>query len=147
MVPCGSLTLSIYATIGKVAVLCKELATSQVFYSMVINDNITKNYIFHFLRKCDFKNEWFKLISIGTQANLNSKKVKNFVIALPIDKKEQSKISSLFFNLDSLITLHQWECNFWKFRNFVFDFLKFQLDFLKKYKNTLTLENRKSWEI
>ncbi|WP_185953995.1 restriction endonuclease subunit S [Mycoplasma capricolum] len=59
---------------------------------------------------------------------------------------EQEKIGSIFSTLDSLITLHQWECNFWKFRNFVFDFLKFQLDFLKKYKNTLTLENRKSWE-
>ncbi|WP_434325197.1 restriction endonuclease subunit S [Mycoplasma capricolum] len=107
IVPYGSLTLSIYATIGKVGILCKELATSQAFYSMVINDNITKNFIFHFLRKCDFKNEWFKLISTGTQANLNSEKVKNFVITLPINKKEQAKISSLFSNLDSLITLHQ----------------------------------------
>ncbi|WP_434329554.1 restriction endonuclease subunit S [Mycoplasma capricolum subsp. capricolum] len=105
IVPRGSLTLSIYATIGKVGFLCKELATSQAFYSMIINDNITKNFIFNFLRKSDFKNEWSKLLSTGTQANLNSEKVKNFVIALPIDKKEQFKISSLFSNLDLLITL------------------------------------------
>ncbi|WP_434335314.1 restriction endonuclease subunit S [Mycoplasma capricolum subsp. capricolum] len=118
IVPYGSLTLSIYATIGKVGFLCKELATSQAFYSMIINDNITKNFIFHFLRKSDFKNEWFKLLSTGTQANLNSEKVKNFVITLPINKNEQSKISSLFSNLDSLITLHQrgykWRENKWK---------------------------------
>ncbi|WP_434336330.1 restriction endonuclease subunit S [Mycoplasma capricolum] len=144
IVPYGSLTLSIYATIGKVGFLCKELATSQAFYSMIINDNITKNFIFHFLRKSDFKNEWFKLLSTGTQANLNSEKVKNFVITLPINKNEQSKISSLFSNLDSLITLHQWECNFWKFRNFVFDFLKFSTRFFKKIqKYTHTWEQEK----
>uniref|UniRef100_UPI001E352B46 restriction endonuclease subunit S n=1 Tax=Mycoplasma feriruminatoris TaxID=1179777 RepID=UPI001E352B46 len=107
IVPKGSITLSMYATIGKVGILGNDLATSQAFYNMVINDKTTKNYVFHFLRKCDFTNKWFKLISIGTQANLNSEKIKNFIIDLPIDQKEQSKISSLFFNLDSLITLHQ----------------------------------------
>ncbi|WFQ93846.1 restriction endonuclease subunit S [Mycoplasma feriruminatoris] len=120
IVPKGSITLSMYATIGKVGILGNDLATSQAFYNMVINDKTTKNYVFHFLRKCDFTNKWFKLISIGTQANLNSEKIKNFIIDLPIDQKEQSKISSLFSNLDSLITLHQRK-----------------LELLKNTKNTL----------
>ncbi|WP_434335859.1 restriction endonuclease subunit S [Mycoplasma capricolum subsp. capricolum] len=61
---------------------------------------------------------------------------------------EQSKISSLFSNLDSLITLHQWECNFWKFRNFVFDFLKFSTRFFKKIqKYTHTWEQWKLSDI
>ncbi|UUM25355.1 restriction endonuclease subunit S [Mycoplasmopsis agalactiae] len=111
IVPKGAITLSIYATIGKVGILCRDSATSQAFYSMIINDDSTKNYIFHFLRKCDFKNEWLKFVSAGTQANLNSTKVKNFVIDLPTDKSEQIKISSLFTLLDSLITLHQRKLN------------------------------------
>ncbi|WNA91029.1 restriction endonuclease subunit S [Mycoplasmopsis bovis] len=43
IVPKGSLTLSIYATIGKIGIMHQNMATSQAFYSMVINDDITKN--------------------------------------------------------------------------------------------------------
>ncbi|QDL19934.1 restriction endonuclease subunit S [Mycoplasma capricolum subsp. capripneumoniae] len=88
----------------------------------------------NFLPKCE------KLTKFGGVPYLVLEQIYNHMIFRPT-YNEQTKISSLFSNLDSLITIHQWECNFWKFRNFVFDFLKFQLDFLKKYKNTLTLEN------
>ncbi|WHL49437.1 restriction endonuclease subunit S [Mycoplasmopsis bovis] len=74
---------------------------------MVINDDITKKYLYYHLKKSDVFGEWTKLISTGTQANLNSEKVKSFGIFIPKNKSEQSKISSLFTHLDSLITLHQ----------------------------------------
>ncbi|WP_432749008.1 restriction endonuclease subunit S [Mycoplasmopsis bovis] len=107
IVPKGSLTLSIYATIGKIGIMHQNMATSQAFYSMVINDDITKKYLYYHLKKSDVFGEWTKLISTGTQANLNSEKVKSFGIFIPKNKSEQSKISSLFTHLDSLITLHQ----------------------------------------
>ncbi|UZK64203.1 restriction endonuclease subunit S [Mycoplasma mycoides subsp. capri] len=68
----------------------------------------------------------------------------NIDILISSNLPEQNKISFLFSNLDSLITLHQWECNFWKFRNFVFDFLKFSTRFFKKIqKYTHTWEQEK----
>ncbi|MFZ8187029.1 restriction endonuclease subunit S, partial [Mycoplasmopsis bovis] len=111
IVPKGSLTLSIYATIGKIGIMHQNMATSQAFYSMVINDDITKKYLYYHLKKSDVFGEWTKLISTGTQANLNSEKVKSFGIFIPKNKSEQSKISSLFTHLDSLITLHQRKLN------------------------------------
>ncbi|WP_434333612.1 restriction endonuclease subunit S [Mycoplasma capricolum subsp. capricolum] len=95
-----------------------------------------------------FKTGIFKKI-IANNSNksvrdtLNLKQFEDQLIITPI-LSEQNTISSLFSVLDSLITLHQWECNFWKFRNFVFDFLKFSTRFLKKIqKYTHTWEQWK----
>ncbi|WP_434338302.1 restriction endonuclease subunit S [Mycoplasma capricolum] len=95
-----------------------------------------------------FKTGIFKKI-IANNSNksvrdtLNLKQFEDQLIITPI-LSEQNTISSLFSVLDSLITLHQWECNFWKFRNFVFDFLKFSTRFLKKIqKYTHTWEQEK----
>ncbi|WFQ93837.1 restriction endonuclease subunit S [Mycoplasma feriruminatoris] len=62
--------------------------------------------------------------------------------------KEQYKISSLFSNLDSLITLHQWECNFWNLKKFEIKIHRFFTRFCKKSKKyTHTWEQCKVGEI
>lgn len=111
IVPKGAITLAMYASVGKIAILNVDVATSQAFYNMVFNDIIIRDFIYHRLVKANINEEWRDLISTGTQSNLNAEKVKNFQIQLPKDKSEQSKIGQFFNQLDKIITLHQRELN------------------------------------
>lgn len=107
IVPKEAISLAMYASVGKVAILKENIATSQAFYNMIFEDNIIRDYIFQFLKKMEINSEWLPLISTGTQANLNAEKVKNLMINIPKEKKEMKQLSECLFNLDNLITLHQ----------------------------------------
>ena len=106
IVPAGSISLAMYASVGKVGIICNDTATSQAFYNMVIQDIFVRNFLYTRLEKADTCNEWEPCISTGTQRNLNAEKVKNFKIKIP-SKHEMNQIGSIFEVLDSLITLHQ----------------------------------------
>ena len=107
LVPKEAISLAMYASVGKVAILKENVATSQAFYNLVINNLSTRDYVYHFLKKMDMNKAWDSLISTGTQANLNAEKVKNLKIPIPSKIDEQLKLGILFNNIDSLITLHQ----------------------------------------
>lgn len=107
IVPKEAISLAMYASVGKVAILKENIATSQAFYNMIFEDNIIRDYIFQFLKKMEINSEWLPLISTGTQANLNAEKVKNLMINIPKEKKEMKQLSECLFNLDNLITFHQ----------------------------------------
>ena len=107
IVPAESISLAMYASVGKVAILKENTATSQAFYNLVFDNLTTRNIVFQILKKKEINNEWLSLISTGTQANLNAEKVRDAIISIPLNKDEQAKISSLLFKVDSLITLHQ----------------------------------------
>ncbi|MEK4050920.1 MULTISPECIES: restriction endonuclease subunit S [Bacillus] len=107
IVPKGAITLAMYASVGKVAILNVDVATSQAFYNMVFNDKTIRDFIYQRLVKANINEEWRELISTGTQSNLNAEKVKNFQMQLPKDKGEQSKIGKIFNQLDNIITLNQ----------------------------------------
>lgn len=109
VVPSGSISLAMYASVGKLAILNIDAATSQAFYNMVFDDNNLRNYVYHRLSKSEIFGEWNKLISTGTQSNLNANKVKSFELFIPISKKEIENISLLFTKLDKIITLKQEE--------------------------------------
>ena len=109
IVPAESISLAMYASVGKVAILKENTATSQAFYNLVFDNFTTRNIIFQILKKKEINNEWISLISTGTQANLNAEKVREAIISIPLSKEEQDKISGLLFKVDSLITLHQRE--------------------------------------
>ena len=106
LVPKGSISLAMYASVGKLAILGIECATSQAFYNMVISNESTKNFIFTILEKANLFKEWKSLISTGTQDNLNAQKVKNFIIPFP-SLPEQTAIGSFFQDIDQLISLQQ----------------------------------------
>ncbi|WP_367296551.1 restriction endonuclease subunit S [Levilactobacillus yonginensis] len=59
------------------------------------------------LNKANELSEWNKLISTGTQANLNADKVKNFQMYLPKNHDEIKLISTFFKQIDNTIALHQ----------------------------------------
>lgn len=107
LVPKEAISLAMYASVGKVAILKENVATSQAFYNLVIDNISTRDYMFHFLKKMDIDRAWDSLISTGTQANLNAEKVKSLKINIPENIDEQSRLGSLFNSIDSLITLHQ----------------------------------------
>ena len=114
IVPAGSISLAMYASVGKLAILNTDVATSQAFYNMVFDDDNLRDYVYQRLSKANESGEWTKLISTGTQANLNADKVKNFEISIPTNKREMSMISHFFMDLDKFITLHQRELENYK---------------------------------
>lgn len=107
IVPKGAVSLAMYASVGKVAILNIDATTSQAFYNMVFDNDNLRDFVYHRLNKANELNEWVRLISTGTQSNLNAKKVKNFEITLPANNEEISKISSIFNNLETNINLNK----------------------------------------
>ena len=110
IVPKGAISLAMYASVGKVAILEDNIATSQAFYNMILENDSTRNYVYQYLKKMEMNSEWTPLISTGTQANLNADKVRNLLITIPSSISEQKKISDYLNNLDNAITLHQRKC-------------------------------------
>ncbi len=107
IVPAESISLAMYASVGKVAILKDNIATSQAFFNMVFNKTETRDYCFQYLKMMEENNAWSSLISTGTQSNLNADKVKNLLIKLPTSLNEQRILGTYLNSLDSLITLHQ----------------------------------------
>lgn len=106
IVPKGSISLAMYASVGKVAILGKDIATSQAFFNMVLKQNYDKYYIFTLLKKAELKNEWLKIIETGSQPNLNANYVKNFKVLIP-SINEQKLIGAFFKNLDEKIQVSE----------------------------------------
>lgn len=110
VVPEGAISLAMYASVGKLAILEIDCATSQAFYNMVFEDDIVRNFVYITLEKANIYNEWGSLISTGTQANLNAEKVKNFSFLHP-SKPEQETIGSFFQDLDKAIAKQEEKVN------------------------------------
>ena len=109
IVPAESISLAMYASVGKVAILKQNSATSQAFYNLVFNNLETRDFCYQYLKMMEECDLWASLVSTGTQANLNADKVRNLLIYLPLSIKEREKIGKYFKYVDSLITLHQRE--------------------------------------
>lgn len=107
VVPRGSISLAMYASVGKVAVLNIDVATSQAFYNMVFDDDDLRDFVYQCLIKANELSEWNKLISTGTQANLNADKVKNFMLYLPQNHAEIKLISAFLKQFDTTIAIQQ----------------------------------------
>lgn len=107
VVPRGAISLAMYASVGKVAVLNIDAATSQAFYNMVFDDDDLRDFVYQCLIKANELSEWNKLISTGTQANLNADKVKNFMLYLPQNHAEIKLISAFLKQFDTTIAIQQ----------------------------------------
>ena len=103
----GAISLAMYASVGKLAILNIDAATSQAFYNMIFDDYDLRDLVYQRLNKANELSEWNKLISTGTQANLNADKVKNFQMYLPKNHDEIKLISTFFKQIDNTIALHQ----------------------------------------
>jgi type I restriction enzyme S subunit len=96
VVPKGAISLAMYASVGKVAILGDNIATSQAFFNMVFYSYTIRDYVYEYLKKMESDNSWVPLISTGTQANLNAEKVRNLLVTVPTKQEEMKKIKFLF---------------------------------------------------
>lgn len=103
----GAISLAMYASVGKLAILNIDAATSQAFYNMIFDDYDLRDLVYQRLNKANELSEWNKLISTGTQSNLNADKVKNFQMYLPKNHDEIKLISTFFKQIDNTIVFHQ----------------------------------------
>ncbi|MFV8469090.1 restriction endonuclease subunit S [Mycoplasma sp. MV126] len=106
LVPSGALVLSIYATIGKSAILSCDMATSQAFLSILTNNNSAR-FLHRIFQRMELNNSWSSLQSTGTQSNLNAHIIKNIDVRYPKSKSETDKISDLFENIDDFISFQE----------------------------------------
>lgn len=102
LIPKNSLILSMYASYGLVAINKIELSTSQAMFNMIINKSNNVEYIYYYLEYLYQNNYYDKLVSTGTQSNLNADKVKKIKIYLP-SIEEQNALSKLFMCVDDKI--------------------------------------------
>ncbi|UKS54462.1 hypothetical protein D500_00820 [Mycoplasma feriruminatoris] len=115
--------------------ICLRFIKSELF-----NDK----YIGYFFRSRSFRAQAEKMAQGISRFNINQNILKKAVIYYPNNIKEQSNIGKLLHNLDSLITLHQWECNFWNLKKFEIKIHRFFTRFCKKSKKyTHTWEQEK----
>ncbi|WP_084543799.1 restriction endonuclease subunit S [Boudabousia marimammalium] len=106
IVPKGSISLAMYASVGKVAITETDLATSQAFFNMVFSDHVLRDFAYTRLSLAAMNSEWEPLISTGTQSNLNAEKIKRFTILIPAHE-EQKLVSTLHKQFDFLISLNK----------------------------------------
>ena len=106
IIPAGSVSLAMYASVGKVTITSCDMATSQAFFNMVFDSEIMRDFVYTRLNKAELNDEWSRLVSTGTQSNLNATKVREWRIEVPTEG-EQRTIGSFFSSVDELITLHQ----------------------------------------
>ena len=97
-----SIILSMYASYGLVAINKIKLSTSQAMFNMILNDNVFVEYIYQYLNYLNISNYYDKLISTGTQSNLNAEKIYNIKIFIP-EFNEQKLIANLLNCIDILI--------------------------------------------
>ena len=106
LVPKNSIILSMYASYGLPCINKIELATSQAMYNMIFKDDIDVEFIYYYLYYLQQINYYDRLVSTGTQSNLNAEKVNKIKIYCP-NYDIQKNISRLFVSCDRKILLEE----------------------------------------
>lgn len=97
----GGIILTVRAPVGDVA---------KTDYKVVLGRGVAgikgTDYIYQFLQKLQYNRYWVSLSSGSTFESINSNDIKDLIIDIP-SIEEQTKISMLLNNVNSIITLHQ----------------------------------------
>jgi type I restriction enzyme S subunit len=105
--PPNTLSIAMYGegkTRGNVSIIKSEMATNQACCNIELDPELADfEYVYYFL-----KTQYAELrnLSSGVRKNLNSEDIKNFVIRLPVELKDQNKIAAVLSALDAKI-----DCN------------------------------------
>ena len=100
LVPVNSLIISMYASYGLVAINKIELSTSQAMFNIIPQEPNDIEFLYYYLSYLSFTGYYDKMVSTGTQPNLNAEKIKNIPIYIPLDKKEKEKISKMLLTFE-----------------------------------------------
>ena len=94
IVPENSLILSMYASVGQVAINKIPLATSQAMFSMTLKDKRTLDFLYYYLSYYR-ENKLHKYLETGTQSNINADFVKSIEIPYYGESKNKQIVSLL----------------------------------------------------
>ena len=97
----GGIILTVRAPVGDVAKTDYKVVLGRGVAGIKGND-----YIYQFLQKLQNNRYWVSLSSGSTFESINSNDIKDLIIDIP-SIEEQTKISMLLNNVNSIITLHQ----------------------------------------
>jgi len=104
IVPKDSLLITIYGTLGAVAINKIELATNQAIVSIIPRKDIVDvEYLYYWYSF--FQTNWNKYVKKSTQPNLTLEIVTNSKLPLP-SIKEQKRIVDILSTIDSTIELY-----------------------------------------
>ena len=96
----GGIILTVRAPVGDVAKTDYKVVLGRGVAGIKGND-----YIYQFLQKLQYNRYWVSLSSGSTFESINSNDIKDLIIDIP-SIEEQTKISMLLNNVNSIITLH-----------------------------------------
>ena len=99
IVPPKSLIISMYASYGLVAINDIELTTSQAMFNIITKDSEDIEYLYYYLTYLSFTGYYAKMVSTGTQPNLNAEKIRNIPVYIP-NKSEKKFITDLLSNFE-----------------------------------------------
>jgi type I restriction enzyme, S subunit len=105
--PPNTLTIAMYGegkTRGNVSIIKSEMATNQACCNIELDPELADfEYVYYFLKT---QYNELRSLSSGVRKNLNSEDIKNFVIRLPQELKDQRKVAAVLSALDAKI-----DCN------------------------------------
>ncbi len=103
ILPEGTILYSIFASLGKVAFAGTSLTTNQAILGLVSNNRIDKSFFYWVLIALEGYVKY--TASSNTQDNLNSEKVANFPVALPLQEQQTiaNYLDSATAKIDTLI--------------------------------------------
>ncbi len=106
------------ASLGKVIRLRNDLGKYAVSPTMSViqfTDNNDLNFLYSNMNTPIFQKQFKSFSNGSTRQSVGIQDLRTLMVSLPIDIEEQKQIGSFFYELDSLITLHQRK-DFW-FKN------------------------------
>ena len=105
IVPTNSLILSMYASVGQVAINKIPITTSQAMFSMIVSENSVLNYLYYYLSYFKEK-KLHRFLETGTQSNINADFVK--IIEIPdYGKARNDLITSILSLFDEKIQIEK----------------------------------------
>ncbi|MFA9373309.1 MAG: restriction endonuclease subunit S [Poseidonibacter sp.] len=104
VLPKGTILYSIFASLGKVAITDVPLTTNQAILGLLPNKKIDKRFLYWLLIGLESYVQF--TASSNTQDNLNSEKVSNFPLSIPLNEQQQIAkfLDSATQKIDTLIT-------------------------------------------
>jgi type I restriction enzyme, S subunit len=106
MVEMGDIIFSQRGTLGDCAIIEKEIGPATINPSMVLLKNIACNpkFLYYILIGNSIQKEVKKNMASGAIPMLSQKQIKEFPFLVPVNPKEQEKITSCLSSFDALIT-------------------------------------------
>ena len=105
MLPKNSILFTSRAPIGYVAIAENDLCNNQGFKSIIPNENVDYMFMYYLMK---YNKEIIEAMGSGTTfKEVSGTVMKNVYVKIPIDKKEQQKISKILSSLDEKIEINR----------------------------------------